>query len=215
VDTVLFRWVNNLAKHTTWAHAIVKAFAVYGIAVFVVLLLTAWWRARSSEDPATSVVAVAWAAIAPLIGFVAVQVIGSIVDRSRPYDAITNVLVLVDRTKDSSFPSDHATAAGAVAAGLWLVGRQLGSHRQARIAIGAAMVLAFSRVYVGAHYPGDVLAGLALGTLVAVAGAPLAQVVLHPIARWAARTPARPLIMRRRRPGPMGRKRVRSLVDRT
>ena len=172
MDTVLFRWVNNLAKHTTWAHSIVKAFAVYGIAVFAVLLLTAWWQARSSEDPATAVAAVAWAAIAPLIGVAAVQVIGSIVDRSRPYDAITNVLVLVDKTKDSSFPSDHATAAAAVAAGLWLAGRQLGSNRQASIAMGAALLLAFSRVYVGAHYPGDVIGGLALGTIVAVVGAP-------------------------------------------
>ncbi len=194
MDTVLFRWVNSLAKHTTWAHSIVKAFAVYGIAVFAVLLLTAWWHARSSEDPATAVAAIAWAAIAPLIGVAAVQLIGAIVDRSRPYDAIANVLVLVDKTKDSSFPSDHATVAGAVAAGLWLAGRRLGSRPQARIAVGAAILLGFSRVYVGAHYPGDVLGGLTLGTIVAVVGAPLTQIVLAPIARWVARTPARRLI---------------------
>jgi len=194
LDTVLFRWVNNLARHTTWGHSIVKAFAVYGIAVFAVLLLTAWWNARSSEDPATAVAAIAWAAIAPLIGVAAVQLIGAIVDRARPYDAFTNVLVLVDKTKDSSFPSDHATVAGAVAAGLWLAGRQLGSRRQARIAVGAAILVAFSRVYVGAHYPGDVMGGLALGTIVAVVGAPLTRIGLAPIARLVAQTPARRLI---------------------
>ena len=170
-----------------------QAFAVYGIVVFAVLLLAAWWRARSTQDPATAVAAVAWATIAPLIGFVVVQVIGSLVDRSRPYDAIANVVVLVDRTKDFSFPSDHATAAGAIATGLWLAARRLGSQRLATVAIGAAL-LAFSRVYVGVHYPGDVVGGLALGATVAAFGAPLTRLVLNPIARWAARTPARHLI---------------------
>ena len=52
-------------------------------------------------------------------------------------------------TKDFSFPSDHATVAGAVAGGLGIVDRRLG-----RIAVGLAVLMAAARVYVGAHYPG-------------------------------------------------------------
>ena len=55
--------------------------------------------------------------------------------------------------------------AGAVAAGLWLVDRRLG-----QVASGAAVVMAAARVYIAAHYPWDVLAGLAFGALVSVVG---------------------------------------------
>ncbi|WP_225433708.1 phosphatase PAP2 family protein [Mycolicibacterium mucogenicum] len=66
---------------------------------------------------------------------------------------------------DGGFPSIHAVIAAAVAAGLWLTNRYLGV-----VAAVAAVVMAFARVYVGAHYPSDVLAGLALGVVVSSAG---------------------------------------------
>ena len=71
---------------------------------------------------------------------------------------MSDVHVLHDRTKDFSSPSDHATVAGTVAVGLLLANRRWGIP-----AVVAAVVMAFTRAYVGAHYPSDVLAGLALG----------------------------------------------------
>jgi membrane-associated phospholipid phosphatase len=63
--------------------------------------------------------------------------------------------------------------AGAAAAGLWLVSRRLGL-----IAVVAAVVMAFARVYIAAHYPWDVVAGLVLGALVALIGWALLRVPL-------------------------------------
>lgn len=70
----------------------------------------------------------------------------------RPCNAL-HIVVLHCNT-DAGVPSDHAVMAGAATVGLWLVQRQLGV-----LAVLAAAVMGFARVYVGAHYPQDVLAG--------------------------------------------------------
>ena len=78
-------------------------------------------------------------------------------------DDVPGILVLANRSTDPSFPSDHATMAGAAAVGLWIVNRRLGI-----VAAAAALLMAITRVYIAAHYPGDVLAGLLLGAIVAI-----------------------------------------------
>ena len=60
----------------------------------------------------------------------------------------------------SSFPSDHAVLAFCVATGLWLVSRRLGA-----LAIAYAFVTNVPRIYTGAHYPTDFLAGALLSAL--------------------------------------------------
>ncbi len=82
-----------------------------------------------------------------------------------------------------------AVVAGAVAAGAWLVSRRLGS-----LATAAALLMAFARVYAGAHWPGDVVAGLAVGALIAAAGYLLLRPVLHDGVRRLERTRLRPLL---------------------
>lgn len=162
MDAAVFRSVNRFSRRTGWLHPIGVGFAKYGIVVFGVALLLGWWLGRSQADTAR-VAAVACAVVAVFVALGAAQVIGHVVARARPYDAMAGVRVLVSRTKDFSFPSDHATASGAVAAGLWFVDSRLG-----RVAAGLALVMAAARVYVGAHYPVDVVAGLLLGAAVAV-----------------------------------------------
>ena len=144
-----------------------RFYADYGIVAFAALLLVAFLRSRHRND-LTAIAGSLWAGAAALIALGVGQLIGNAVDRARPYETLTGVHVLIDRTTDFSFPSDHATTVGAVAVGLLLVERRLGL-----IAIVAAVAMAFTRVYVGAHYPLDVLAGLVLGGTVAFTGARL------------------------------------------
>ena len=86
-----------------------------------------------------------------------------VVDRDRPYVVLPEAEPLLRWDASASFPSGHAatSAAGAVII-LYLVGA-----RAWALGILAAGV-AFSRVYIGVHYPLDVLVGAALGAAVAL-----------------------------------------------
>jgi membrane-associated phospholipid phosphatase len=164
MDTAAFRWINRLADRTGWAHWFFTTNAKYGIVLFAVLLVVAYLDARRHDD-VHAIAGGVWAAGAALLALGIAQIIGGAIDRARPYEVLTGVHVLVDRTTDFSFPSDHATVVGAVAVGLLLANRRWGT-----IATTLALLMAFTRVYVGAHYPSDVLGGLVLGGVVAAVG---------------------------------------------
>ncbi|MEO5610187.1 MAG: phosphatase PAP2 family protein, partial [Ornithinibacter sp.] len=158
-------------------HGPVLAYANYGVVVFGALLLAALVVARheSSRDLA----ATGWAAVATVLALALNQPIGALFGEARPYAAHPGILRLADVTTDFSFPSDHAVMAGAVAAGLLLAHRRLGA-----VAVVAAVLMAFSRVYIAAHYPRDVLAGLLLGAGVALLGWLLLGRPLTALTRW-------------------------------
>jgi undecaprenyl-diphosphatase len=90
--------------------------------------------------------------------------IKALVERPRPFNALPGVDTLLGGTVGTSFPSGHAaTSVAGAAIGALLVRQALPALTLLGLAIG------YSRVYVGAHYPLDVLGGAALGGAVALA----------------------------------------------
>jgi membrane-associated phospholipid phosphatase len=192
-DVGLFEDVNRFARDTSWLHAAALGYAGYGLALFAVLLLAAWWRARGRNPKA--VAAAVWAGGAPVIALVVNQPFVGIFHEARPYTTLPGILVLAQPSADFSFPSDHAVMAGAAAAGLWLCSRGL-----AAVATAAAVLMALARVYIGAHYPHDVAVGLLFGALVALVGWWVLRRPLTAAATHLAGTALWPLV--RTRPGP-------------
>lgn len=188
MDTSIYRWVNRLANHTHWAHGVARAYANYGVVLFAALLLVTYLVGRSTTDFRQQAAAVLTGG-ATLLAVGIGQVIGHAVERARPYAAMADVHVLVNRSTDFSFPSDHATMAGAVAVGLFLASRRWGVP-----ALVLGLLMAATRVYVGAHYPGDVLAGFALGGAVAAALVLVGSKHLGKLLARLAQTPLRLLV---------------------
>src|SRR5262249_19857645 len=138
-------------------------------------------------DPAGMTAAV-WSPLGMLAALAINQPIASELNETRPCNALHDIVVLHCNT-DAGFPSDHAVMAGAVTAGLWL-----GNRRLCALAALAAIVMAFARVYVAAHYPQDVLAGLALGAAVSLLGYVVARPLLRRLLTVVHRTPLRILV---------------------
>ncbi|MCC6177775.1 MAG: phosphatase PAP2 family protein [Chloroflexi bacterium] len=90
-----------------------------------------------------------------------VGAIGALSGRKRPFAAHEDVRALVSHGAHRSFPSRHVACAAVMATVALPAAPVVGN---AMAALGA--VLAVSRVYAGLHYPSDVLAGAALGTVV-------------------------------------------------
>lgn len=189
MNHALFDDVNHFARATAGLHEAILGYATYGWILFAALLAAAWWTTRRTGRPARVAAAVC-AGLATPLAVAANQPIVNLVGAPRPYTAESHILVLVNRSTDYSFPSDHAVMAGAVAAGLLLVSRRLGA-----LAAAAAVAMAFARVYIGAHYPADVAAGLVLGAAVAVATYILARGPVARLVAAAAQTRLRPLLL--------------------
>lgn len=93
---------------------------------------------------------------------ITIIVMNQFIISSRPFDQLSADLLFY-RPTDPSFPSNAAAVGFALATAISLVNRKLGFG-----AIILALFYGFSRVYVGVHFPSDVIAGALLGVLVAL-----------------------------------------------
>lgn len=161
VDGSWYTSVTDFARDTHWLNATVFAYTSFGIVVFAVLALFGWWIARHN-DTCTMTAALA-VPVAGVLAYVVNDGIKSVFAEPRPCYALPRDF-LIERCpplSDYAFPSNHTTVAAACAAALFLVSWRLGA-----VGVLATVVMAFSRVYVGAHYPHDVFGAIAVGALV-------------------------------------------------
>jgi len=176
MDYRLYHSVNHfMAQHRWLAHGVndVQSVLVILIAAAAFALWLVGRPGGSHRWKLASASALASAALA----LEANQLIAKVWHRPRPYEAHP-ALYHLSNSHDPSFPSDHASAAFAIAFAVFLFDRVVGT-----VFLAVAVLIGLGRVLTGAHYPGDVLAGGAVGLLAALLVVYLGRRVLA----WAVR----------------------------
>ncbi len=101
-----------------------------------------------------------WALFCPLLAWFFGKIIKKCVRRKRPYQIIANFKALTHSPIDDSFPSLHAASTSAFFSGLFIL-----HHPYASFVGCWALLVIFSRLYLGVHYLSDLIAGSILGLL--------------------------------------------------
>ncbi len=199
LNTSIYLDLNHFSRQTAWAHGFMHAYALWlgpvlVAAMFVAAYGAAWWRGASRVSAVLVL-----GGIAELVSLGLNQIVGHAAQELRPYATHPNALVLVAKANDYSFPSDHSIVAGGITTSLLLVvGERLWQRRRApagpadggggvpgliraaaALSVVLGLFLCFARVYVGAHYPGDVVAGYLLSSLVVLIFSLLRPVVFR------------------------------------
>lgn len=194
IFTVSAAWSRALiefaAELDPWAQTAAEVGTDLLLVTFAVLFVAAWWRARSRGSRAVGLAL--FAPAATIIAYLVSRTVKMFFEQLRPCQAMTDLATIAtcDPMGDWSFPSNHAAIAGAAAAAIILTW-----HRMAIPAALIAVLEAFSRVLVGAHYPHDVTVGLLLGaTVVVLVSLVLARPLTVVVDRLAAFERLRPLV---------------------
>ncbi|MDD3225438.1 MAG: phosphatase PAP2 family protein [Clostridium sp.] len=145
-----FRLINNLANKNTVLDKIMILFSKdvpYIFMAVIALVFILGVIKKNEEYRKVSVNTFVITVINLILSFI----IGSIYYVDRPF-VHNKVNLLIQHTSDASFPSDHATGTMSIALGLGKYNRIFRS-----IMMILSIIVGFSRVYVGNHYPSDVI----------------------------------------------------------
>ncbi|WP_083982143.1 phosphatase PAP2 family protein [Actinomadura hibisca] len=159
-------WAHDMPS---WTHPVAEVGTDAGLLLFAALFVLGWWRARDRDARSMGLALLAPAAM--VSAYLVSEVSKSFLREERPCRAVAGAMNIAQcpAPGDWSFPSNHATIAAASAAAIVVAWRAL-----APLVLPLAAMMAFSRVYVGVHYPHDVAMGFVVGVVVA----PLVALVL-------------------------------------
>lgn len=174
-------WINGLAGHVGFLDKLMELAAKDLIFLAVPLVLALWfWPASTGQRALNQRLAVA-TTLGALIAVVFAAGLGHLHTAARPFVTDSSTRLLIRHSADNGFPSDHTAFAFGVGGVVIWWKRLLGA-----VTLLSAALVAFARVYVGVHWPADVVAGAAVGL---AAGAIAARCVpwLTEPQRWVSR----------------------------
>jgi undecaprenyl-diphosphatase len=161
VDWRIYHSVNDFVWRHHWLGSLFKAIETYGTILIAVAAFALWFLARPGGDRKWKL-ASGSALGAAALGLVINRLVAAIHHRDRPFAAHPSAHVFGPHKTDPSLPSDHATAALAIAVTVLLIDPLVGA-----VFLVLALLIAVGRVIIGEHYPGDVLVSAVIAVSVA------------------------------------------------
>jgi len=160
MDHAITQWINSLAGSNALLDFVMIMATKAGVPLLVALVVAQWWSKIDRMHIRHICIA---AGLSFLLGLGLNQIILLFVHRVRPYDAGVSHLIIAG-SPDWSFPSDHATASIAIVAAFALHG----FPRRTLLFGLLALLIFWSRIFVGTHYLTDVLGGTFTGVCAAI-----------------------------------------------
>ena len=163
--------IYSVSLHHHWVGSLFHGIEQASIPFMVIVTAALWLLSRPGGDRKWKL-ASGSAFAAAVVALVANQIIHALWDRPRPYEA-HSISHPWSSSTDASFPSDHSSASFAIAFAVLMFDPLAGA-----IFLVFAIVIGVGRLFIGAHYPGDVLAGVLIGAVSAIVVVKLARPVI-------------------------------------
>ncbi|MFH1618545.1 MAG: phosphatase PAP2 family protein [bacterium] len=156
IDLQIFRFFNS--KLSNGFFDFLAFLPEYGLPFVIVFVILIFFFRKKNE--ARYKLAAVMLIAGHMLCYYTVELLRNFIGRARPCNALIDAITFIEKT-DGSFPSGHTCEA--FMAAVYLAGF-FGKMRGALIA--AAVLTGLSRIYMGVHYPSDVLAGAAIGIVI-------------------------------------------------
>ncbi len=174
LDTQLLLLINHGTENTLF-DILMPALSYQGYLLALPFLLYMFVRGRTQVNSqgkgylTAALWTIAISCCAVFLAEWAEDVLKIAVARERPCRAIEGIRLITACPKSYSMPSGHAISSFAFAIPLFYLTREFIANAWRTYPIVLALLIAFSRMYLGVHYPTDVLVGALLGTFIALA----------------------------------------------
>ncbi len=160
INIELFYLINNLAVNK-YINLFFSFCAQYLIFIFLILVILIWFYKKPISEKLDNKRIFMLSVLSSIVSWLVIdKILGFIYYEPRPFVRFHNIHLLFHYIANNSFPSDHSAVTMALASIIFIYNKKIGAFL-----IFLSVLIGFSRVFSGVHYPDDIIVGFLSGIL--------------------------------------------------